>query len=138
MPEKFDVLVVSITKLDKCFKIGQFKIPGYTSSFHLNRAHHDEGIMSFIREDIPVKLLSDESEPIEGLYTELNGRKKKWLLRCFYNPNKNKIMTHLDAFRRKFDLYSTQYKHLILLDDFKIESKDHECSCFSKCMSLRI
>ena len=74
--------------------------------------------MLFIRKDIPVKLLSLESKSIESLYIELNIRKKKWLLSCSYNPNKNTIMNHLDALKRKLDLYSTQYEHLILLEEF--------------------
>ena len=33
-------------------------------------------------------------------------------------------MNHLDALRRKLDLYSAQYEHLILLGDINIESKE--------------
>ena len=74
--------------------------------------------MLFIRKDIPVKLLSLESKSIEILYIELNIRKKKWLLSCSYNPNKNTIMNDVDALKRKLDLYLTQYEHLILLEGF--------------------
>ena len=63
--------VTSETKLTKSFPIGQFKVPGYNSVFRLDRDQHGEGIMVFIREDIPVKFFPTESKPIENLYTEL-------------------------------------------------------------------
>ena len=52
--------------------------------------------MAFIWEDIPVKFLSAEPKPIEGLYIVLNFRKKKRLLSCSYNPNRNN-MHHQNA-----------------------------------------
>ena len=89
--KSIDVLVFSETKLDKSFLIGQFKILEYTLLFRLDRGQHGGGIMVFIREDIPVKFLSAESKPNEGLYIEVNVRKKKWLLSCSYNPSYNNI-----------------------------------------------
>ena len=79
--------------------------------------------MVFIREDIPAKILSVDTKPIEGLYIELNFHKRKWLLSCSYSPNKNNIINHLDALRRNLDLSSSEYKHIILLGDFNVENK---------------
>ena len=42
----------------------------------------------FVREDIPSKLLSVENSPTEAFFVEINLRKKKWLLSCAYNPNR--------------------------------------------------
>ena len=61
--------------------------------------------MVFVREDISWKLISDEALFIEGMFIELNFRKKKWLLCCSYSPNKN-ISDHLEISRRNLDLYS--------------------------------
>ena len=109
------VLVISEIKLDESFPVGQFRIPGYTSPFRLNRDQHDGGYVVFIREDIPAKFLSADSKPIEGLYIELNFHKRKWLLSYTYNTYRNNIMSHLDASRRKLDLYLSEYKHVTLL-----------------------
>ena len=65
-----DVLVISGNKLDESFPVDQFRIPGYTSPFRLDRDQHDGEIMVFIREDVPAKFLSADSKPIEGLYIE--------------------------------------------------------------------
>ena len=55
-----DVLVVSETKLDDLFYVGQFKIPGYASPFCIERNQFGGCIMVFVREDISSKLLSIE------------------------------------------------------------------------------
>ena len=62
-----DVLVLSERKIDESFSEGQFKIPGFCTSFRLDRE----------QEDIPAKLLSSEVKIIEGIFIELHFRKKK-------------------------------------------------------------
>ena len=51
--------------------------------------------MIFVREDIPSKVTSKETLSVDGMFIELNIRKKKWLLSCSYNPNINTITDHL-------------------------------------------
>ena len=81
-----DILLISETKIDSSFPTAQFKIEGYTT-FRLDRNSNVGGILLYVREDIPSTLLNTELL-IEGLYIEINIRKKKWLLVCTYNPNK--------------------------------------------------
>ena len=71
------------------------------------------------------------------LYIELNFHKTKWLLSCSYNPNRNNIMNHLDALRRNLDLYSSEYKHIILLGDFNVETKEPCMQSFLELYGLR-
>ena len=132
-----DVLVISGNKLDESFPVDQFWIPGYTSPFRLDRDQHDGEIMVFSREDVPAKFLSADSKPIEGLYIELNFHKRKWLLSCSYNPNKNNIMNHLDALQRNLDLYSSKYEHVILLGNFNVETKESCMQSFLQLYGLR-
>ena len=49
------------------------------------------GLMLFVREDIPCKLLSLENKPMEDFYVETNLRKTKWLLCCSYNASRSNI-----------------------------------------------
>ena len=79
-------MVISDTKLDESFPNGQFIIPGYALPCRLDRNQFGGGIMVFVREDIPSRVLS-LNKSIESLFIELNVRKKKWLLCCTYNPN---------------------------------------------------
>ena len=52
-----DILMFSETKLDNTFPVSQFLIDGYTHN-------SGRGIMFFVREDIPYKLLSLENNPM--------------------------------------------------------------------------
>ena len=72
-----DILMISETKLDNSFPEGQFLIPGYSSPYRFDRNCRGWGMMLYVREDIPSKLLSIENQPIEGFYVEINLRKKK-------------------------------------------------------------
>ena len=49
--------MISETKLDSSFPEGQFLIPGYSSPYRLDRNCRWGGIMLYVREDIPSKLL---------------------------------------------------------------------------------
>ena len=72
--------MVSETKFDNSFLVSPFLIDGYTPPFRLEREYNGGGITLFVREDIPCKLLSIENHPMEGLYVEINLRKKVRLL----------------------------------------------------------
>ena len=61
-----DILMVSETKLDNSFPVGQFLIDGYGPPIRLDRDIHGGGLMLFVRDDIPCKLLSLENKPMEG------------------------------------------------------------------------
>ena len=80
-----DILMISETKLDNSFAEGQSLIPEYRSPYHFDRNCRGRDIMLYVRQDIPPKTLSTENQPIEGFYTEINLRKKKWLLCGTYN-----------------------------------------------------
>ena len=58
--------MVSETKIDGSFPIGNFLIHGFSKG---------GGIMLYIR------------EPIENYYVELNLRNEKYLINCSYNPH---------------------------------------------------
>ena len=61
------------------------------------------------------------NKSMESLFIELNFHKKKWLLRCTYNPNRSNISSHLDLLRRSLDLYSAEYEHFMIVGDFNTE-----------------
>ena len=73
---KVDILVISETKLNESFPVGQFKIPGFATPFCRYRNEFSGGIMVFVREDIPAKQISNETLNIEGLFIERIFRKK--------------------------------------------------------------
>ena len=90
-----DILMISERKLDESFPPVQFLLDGYCDPFRFDRDGNGGGILLYIRDDIPSKLLSINKN-IEGFFVEINLRnKKKWLLSCSYNPTKMQISNHL-------------------------------------------
>ena len=69
--------MLSETKLDSSFPESQFLIPDYSAPYRIDRTCHGGGLMLFVREDIPSKLLLAKNALTEGFYFEINLRKKK-------------------------------------------------------------
>ena len=71
---KVDILVITETKLDSTFPTYQFLIEGYSEPYRFDRNRNKGGVIIYVREDI------------EGIFAELNLRKKKSLLFGSYHP----------------------------------------------------
>ena len=126
-----DVLMVSETKIDDSFPVGNFVIDGFSTPYRLDRESNGGGIMLYVREDIPSNLLAtDEKNHIESFYVELNLRNEKWLINCSYNPNKTMICNHLDALSTYLDLHSTPYEKILILGDFNVGKEEQHMKAF--------
>ena len=64
--DNIDILMICETKIDASFPIGQFLLSGYSTSFRLDRNAHGGGILLYVREDIPSKLLLVEETLIKS------------------------------------------------------------------------
>ena len=53
-----DVLLISETKVDNTFPVSQFCVPGYSVQFRLDSTGNGGGIMLYIKEHIPCRMLS--------------------------------------------------------------------------------
>ena len=82
--DKTDIFSISETKLDGSFPSGQFVIKDYSTPFRLDRNQNGRGLLLYVREDIPCKILREYTpeKPIENLFVEINIRSRKWLLSC--------------------------------------------------------
>ena len=75
--DNIDILMVSETKLDSPFPQAQFRIEGYAPPFRYDRNSHGGGILLFIREDIPTKIISiTPLKDFEVVFVELDFRQK--------------------------------------------------------------
>ena len=88
LQDKIDILVLTETKLDASFPSNQFLIDGFSQPYRHDRNRNGGGVMIYIREGIPSKVLTQHNFPddIEGIYLEINLRKTKWLLLGTYHP----------------------------------------------------
>ena len=112
-----DVLLISETKLNASFPSSQFILNGFAPPSRLDRTQHGGGIMLFIREDIPFKLLNADTSisEIENVIAEINLRFKRWLISGSYSSHLNSIQNHLLQLSKKFYPYSSKYQNFIVL-----------------------
>ena len=116
-----NLLMISETKIDNSFLKGQFLLNSFCEPFRIDRHIHGGETLFYMREDILVKLLSVEPLPTERFFVEINLRKRKWLVCCSYNPDKDKISNHLQLIRKNLDLYSSNQESIGDVGDFNSE-----------------
>ena len=110
------------TKLDSSFPQAQFRTEGYAPPFRYDTNSYGGGILLFIREDIPTKIISvTPLKDFEGNFVELNFRKKKVLLCCSYNLYKNLISNHLNILGKILDTQMKIYDNFLIVGDFNSE-----------------
>ena len=129
--DNIDILVITETKIDGSFPASQFKIDGFSMPFRLDRTSNGGGLMIFIREDIPSKILNKHNFPddIEGLFIEINLRKVKWLLFGAYRPPNQNSNYFLDSVSKGLDIYLKFYDNFLLTGDFNCnETESNMCS----------
>ena len=120
---KIDVLLLSEAKLDETFPLEKFFISGFAKPFRLDRNSKSGGIMLFLRDNIPFRLLKPGDRPsnTETLFIELNLRKKKWLMRCGYNPKKFLINKLIHDIGKVLDSFIGNYDNLLIVGDLSSE-----------------
>jgi len=96
--------MISETKIDESFPIGQFIIKGFCTPYRLDHNANGGGLLIYVREGIPSKLVFSSST-FESIFIEVNIRKKKWLISYSYNPNRNLISNHLTLLSKDIDRY---------------------------------
>ena len=85
-----DILLISEIKLDDSFPSGQFNIYGFSMPYRYDRDSMGSGLLLYIRDDIPTKLLKhDFGTNIENLSVEIILRKRMWFFNGSYGPHKN-------------------------------------------------
>ena len=136
--ENIDILVITETKLDESFPPSQFEIEGYKIPFRLDRTADGGGVIIYVREDIPCRLLNSHKtiEKLEGIFIEINLRKNKWLLFGGYNPKKENIANFLTYLSPIMDHYIGKYDNILLLGDFNSETTEAELTEFCETYNL--
>ena len=74
--------------------------------------------MLYVRQGIPARVFSNNFPSAESFFVAIVSCKKKWLINCSRDPNKNNINNHVETITRTLDAYSTKYKNSLLLRDF--------------------
>ena len=117
-----DILIITETKLDDTFPVSQFHIDGFSKPYRLDRNRNGDGVIIYVKDDIPSKILTKHVLPtdIEALFVELNFRKCKWLLSGIYLPPSQSDQCFFDRLDNVLDVYSN-YENILLVGDFNAE-----------------
>ena len=100
-----DISVITETKLDETFPLGQFYVEGFTMPYRLDRSRYGGGVINYVRGDIPSKILEKHKLPhdIEVIFIELNFRKVKWWLFGTYHPPSQNDQYYFEALDKALD-----------------------------------
>ena len=103
--DKVDLLMISETKLDPSFPNAHFYMKSYSKLYRLDRTSKGGGIILYVREDIPSKLINSSciDHDKEYVLVELNLTKQKWLIICNYNSCKTMIKGYLEYISKEID-----------------------------------
>ena len=111
---------MSETNIDETFPSRQFFIKGFTPPYRLDWNCHGGGILVYVREDIPSKLIEMKSSS-ESISIELKLRRKKWLVNCSYSANNSDICDHLRSLGKSLNTLLANYDKVLLMGDFNAE-----------------
>ena len=119
--DKFDVFLVSESKLDSSFPEAQFKILGYRI-FRKDRNKYGDGLMFYINQKIPCKKIETYQfiSPTEILTLEINLGKEKLLIFGTYKPLNINNSSFLNEIYNAITFYRTLYENCVLLGDLII------------------
>ena len=134
-----DILLLSGTKLDDSFPTGQFSLNGYSKPYRVDRSSNGGGILLYVRDDIPSRLLTGYKikDNLELFFVEVNIRKKKWLLSCSYNPHKSNISNHLHHLNKGLHVYLKSYDNILIMGDINSEFSENGLNGFCNVNSLK-
>ena len=139
IPGNIDVMIFVETKLDDSFPTSQFSMDGFAKPFRRDRNKFGGGILIYVREDIPCKLLNNHSFPddIEGLFVELNFRKSKLLLLGTYHPPSQQDNYYFQSIGDSLDIYCSFYEKCVLVGDFNAEENEESMKQFLQLYGLK-
>ena len=128
----FDILIITETKIDASFPENQFMIEGYCKPYRLDRNKYGGGVLMYVREDIPSKILIEYKQPndIEGIFVEINLRKVKWLLFGSYHPPNQDDVYYFNQVSKAQDFCNKKYEKFLLTGDFNAEDTERTLSEF--------
>ena len=111
---------------------------GCSIPFRLDWISYGGKIPLFVTENISCKIIKTAcNADFEGIFVELNLRKKKWIPFCSYNPHKRKIANHLKNICKTLKQLSATYDNLVLLRDFNAKPEEKSIAEFLNLYNLK-
>ena len=139
IPGNVDIMIFSKTKPYSSYPTSQLLIHGFSKPYRKDKNCNRGGILIYIREDLPSKLLNKHMFPddIEGLFIEINLRKSKWLIFDTYHPSSQRDEFYFDSIGHALDAYNAMYDKILLVGDFNAEEHETALKKFLQLYDLK-
>ena len=133
-----DVLVITESKLDESFPTNMFDIEGYVLPFRQDTNINSGGVLIYVKEGIPCRQLKTNGgiDNLNGIFLEINLRKRKWLLFGGYNNCKHNINNFLKNISPTLDHYMCKLDNFILVGDYNSEISEKAMKEFCETYNL--
>ena len=127
--DRVGLLMIFKTKLYSSFPNAQFYMKSYSKPYRLDNASKGGGIILYVREGIPSKLINSSfiDHDKEYFLVALNLRKQKCLVISNYNPHKTMIK---GSWYKEIDSHSSKYDNSLLSGDFNSEPTEEAMKSF--------
>ena len=118
--DSIDFLLVTESKLEDTFPMGQFHIEGFSRPIRLDRNRNGGGLIVFTRDDLTCRELKPRVlyPELECTFLEVRIRHNKWLVVVGYNPQKENINHFLEKVSLEVDKLLSKYDNLLMLGDW--------------------
>ena len=132
-----DIFVITESKLDASFPTSQFIIDGFREPFRKDRTNHGGGILAYVRNDIPCKIIKFITS-LEIVCIEVNFRKVKWMIIVVYYPRPHPSRMYDNEFLsevgRAIDF--KDYQNIIVIGDVNLEADNKNLAEFKSAYNL--
>ena len=130
--QTIDFLLVTESKLDDTFPMGQFQIEGFSRPIRLDRTRNGGGLIIFTRNNLTCHELKPRVlyPELECTFLEVRIRHNKWLVLVGYNPQKENIGLFLDKVSMELDKLLPKYDNLLMLGDWNSAVTEEEMEDF--------
>ena len=128
---KIDINLILETKIDESFPNQQFKINGY-KAIRTDRDGFGGGLIFYINEQIPSKVLTFESIPrdIKIILLDFTAKNWKWLCIGLHKLPSQNEKYFLDHLSNTLGQLSCQYDKAILIGDFNLTVENNNLENF--------
>ena len=136
--DNVDFLVITESKIDDTFPLGQFQIEGFARPIRLDRTRNGGGVIIFIRDDLTCHELTPRVlyPELECTFLEMRIRQSKWLVVAGYNPHKENTTKFLNAISEELDKLLPKYENLLALGDWNSEMTEESMENFCEMYNL--
>ena len=106
--------------------MNQFRIRGY-KVFRRDLNCFGGGLMLYINENIPSRLLSDHPifSDLELIAIEIHKKKHRWLFLGIYKPPPQSDIEFTNKSSSVIDHYLPKYENAILIGEFNLSTENH-------------